>query len=146
MTLTIRPARPADLAVAIDLLREANLPTADVSANCLALIAEKNTLPQGVIGVESFADVALLRSLVVVPTIRHAGVGRALVTALETLCAAESIRELWLLTIDADAFFGKLGYETRFRDDAPAAICNTAEFSGLCPGDAVLMSKRLPSF
>lgn len=143
MTLTIRPATDKDLDAAIGLLSSAGLPIADLSQQKLALVAEKNNIYQGVIGLESFGRFALLRSLVVSPEARGAGVGPALVTALETNCFADGIGELWLLTIDADAFFANLGYVIRDRADAPAAIRKTAEFSALCPGDAVLMSKNL---
>ena len=50
-----------------------------------------------------------------------------------------------MLTIDADSFFEKLDYVARGRDVAPDAIRDTEEFSTLCPGDAVLMSKALRS-
>ncbi len=143
MTLTIRPASSSDLAAAISLLQQAGLPTADLSRQRLALVAEKEEAVQGVVGLQSFGNIALLRSLVVSPDARGAGIGPALVTALETLCSADDIRQLWLLTIDADAFFKSLGYELRIRDDAPDAIRNTEEFSGLCPSDAYLMSKNL---
>ena len=143
MTLAIRPASAADLAASIDLLLKAGLPVADVSADRLAFVAEKNDVFQGVIGVESFAKIGLLRSLVVSVDARGAGVGPALVTALEVACLANAVEELWLLTIDADRFFEKCGFATRDRADAPDAIRSTAEFQGLCPGDAVLMSKIL---
>jgi len=65
------------------------------------------------------------------------------VAALESQAASQGIRELWLLTIDADAWFEKLGYGARQRDQAPEAITRTAEFASLCPGDAVLMQKTL---
>lgn len=143
MSLIIRPAAAEDLAPTIELLQAAGLPTADISAEHLLFAAENNHLIQGVIGRESFGDVALLRSLVVSPDARSAGIGPALVTALEAACRADSVGELWLLTIDADQFFAKLGFVERDRADAPDAIRNTQEFSGLCPGDAVLMSKRL---
>lgn len=143
MTLTIRPATDSDLDAAVDLLRKAGLPVDDLSADRFALVAEKEQIFQGVIGLEVFDELALLRSLVVSEDARGAGIGLALVTALETACLADGVGELWLLTIDADSFFQKLGYVTRERDDAPAAIRSTAEFSGLCPGDAVLMSKEL---
>jgi len=143
MTLMIRPALPADLENAIHLLQQAGLPTDDLVAGNLALIAEKKEVFRGVIGVERYGRAALLRSLLVSGEARGAGIGPALVTALETMCVAENICEMWLLTIDADAFFAKLGYETRRRSDAPDAIRNSAEFSGLCPDDAYLMSKNL---
>ena len=100
-------------------------------------------LNMGVIGIEPYGNTALLRSLVVTPLARGAGIGRGLVTALESAAIERGTRELWLLTIDADAFFSTLGYFTRRRGDAPDPIRGSAEFSSLCPGDAVLMSKRL---
>jgi len=51
------------------------------------------------------------------------------------------IAELWLLTIDADAFFATSGFSVRGRDDAPSAVRASQEFSSLCPDNAVLMSK-----
>ncbi len=143
MTLTIRPATAMDLEATFELLENAGLPVSDLSAEMLTLVAEKNNNFQGVIGIEAFEDIALLRSLVVSADARGAGIGPALVTALEVSSRADGVVELWLLTIDADRFFAKLGYETRDRADVPDAIRNTAEFSSLCPGDAVLMSKRL---
>jgi amino-acid N-acetyltransferase len=143
VTLTIRPATAADLRAAVELLQGASLPVEDLSADRLALVAEKDDKFQGVIGLELYGDCALLRSLVVSIDARGAGIGPALVTALETICQVNGVGELWLLTIDADVFFARLGYMTRDRADAPDAIRCTEEFSGLCPGDAVLMSKKL---
>lgn len=143
MTLAIRPASAADLGASIDLLLKAGLPVADASADLLAFVAEKNDVFQGVIGVESFGKIGLLRSLVVSIDARGGGVGPALVTALEVDCLANAVEELWLLTIDADRFFEKRGFAARDRADAPDAIRSTAEFQGLCPQDAVLMSKIL---
>jgi len=143
MTLAIRPASAADLAASVDLLSKAGLPVADLSADLLAFVAEKNGVFYGVIGVESFAKTGLLRSLVVSEDARGGGVGAALVRALEVACLADAIEELWLLTIDADKFFAKLGFAARDRADAPDAIRSSAEFQGLCPQDAVLMSKIL---
>ena len=52
MKLTIRPATSTDLDGALELLRAANLPVADLSAQRLALVAEKDWIFQGVIGIE----------------------------------------------------------------------------------------------
>ena len=141
----IRAATAQDLPAALELLRDAELPVADLSAERLALVAYRQQEVQGVIGLESFENFGLLRSLVVSRAARGSGVGAALVTALEAACQERGVRELWLLTIDADPFFGKLGYAVRSRDAAPDAISGTEEFSSLCPADAVLMSKELRS-
>ena len=143
MSLTIRLATAADLLPCVELLEKAGLPVADLATDRLALVAESDRVFQGAIGLETFGGVGLLRSLVVAQNARGKGIGPALVTALEVACLSDGVGELWLLTIDADAFFTKLGYDTRDRSDAPNSIQTTEEFSGLCPGDAVLMSKRL---
>ncbi len=107
------------------------------------IVATQAGEPVGMIGLEKFGNVGLLRSLVVDEAGRGAGLGERLVAALESTARSEHIDELWLLTIDADPYFTRHGYVVAERDDAPNAVRSTAEFSDLCPGDAVLMHKRL---
>ena len=143
MQMIIRKADPGDLPRAIEMLRAATLPTEDLASAHLALVAEGEGGLSGMIGLERFGDVALLRSLVVSPLARRAGIGRSLVEALESMAKKHDICELWLLTIDADRFFARLGFVERERHLAPEAIRGSAEFSTLCPADAILMSKEL---
>jgi len=139
----IRAGSAAEFDAAVDLLSRAGLPTEDLSADSLGgfLVASIDGSMVGLVGLEHFGPIGLLRSLVVEPAFRAAGLGRVLVAALESQAASQGVRELWLLTIDADAWFEKLGWEARQRDQAPEAIRRTAEFANLCPGDAVLMQK-----
>lgn len=140
---TFRAPVDADVTLAGQWLSEAGLPIEDLTIERLALVAEQNGKVAGVIGLERFAGLGLLRSLVVSAQHRRSGVGKALVEALERLAVESDMAELWLLTIDADAWFARLGYDAQARDLAPAEIRQTEEFSNLCPGDAVLMRKRL---
>jgi len=139
----IRAATGSDLSIAIEMLGLAGLPTRDLSIRHLALVAESEAGIVGVVGLETFGDVGLLRSLIVSPNARGSGIGRLLVESLELSARKRSIRELWLLTVDADQFFSKLNYEVRQRAFAPEVIRNSQEFSALCPDDAVLMTKSL---
>ena len=109
------------------------------------LLALHNDRPVGMIGLESYAECGLLRSLYVDDASRGLGLGSKLVSALEAQVADDGMQELWLLTIDADPFFARHNYEVMQRVDAPTAVQHSAEFSSLCPGDAVLMCKRLLS-
>lgn len=143
MTVQIRPSRADDLEFAIALLTQAGLPIDDLAIEKLAFTAECDDAIQGLIGVERFGDTALLRSLVIAEPARGNGVGQLLVSALEVASAESGVTEMWLLTIDADGWFGRLGYTVRDRNDAPADIRSTREFSGLCPDDAVLMAKAI---
>lgn len=135
----------ADFATVAGWLAEARLPVADLAASDMNdfLIAETGAGPVGAIGLEQYAGDGLLRSLIVDSGARAGGIGRQLVAALEKLAASRRVTDLWLLTTDADRYFGALGYAVMGRDDAPEAIRGTVEFSKLCPGDAVLMKKRL---
>ena len=141
----IRRARPEDRGQLERWLAAAGLPTDDLTDAHMQrfLVMSEAGKPLGMVGLEVFGAVGLLRSLVVEPGSRSAGAGRALVAALEDDAKSEGVTELWLLTIDADGWFEKLGYAPSARDDAPDAIRATPEFSGLCPGDAVLMRKAL---
>jgi amino-acid N-acetyltransferase len=141
----IRAGRAADIKPAIGLLRAAGLPSEDFSDGFVGnfLVACAGPSVVGSIALEPFADLGLLRSLVVDPDYRGGGLGRLLVGGLETHARRNGISELWLLTIDADRFFLGLGYRPRKREQAPDVIRRTREFSLLCPDDAVLMKKRL---
>lgn len=141
----IRRALSADRGLLVRWLEAAGLPTDDLTDAHMQrfLVMTGAGEPLGMVGLECFGEIGLLRSLVVEPTARSDGVGRELVAALEQDALREGVTELWLLTIDADEWFAKLGYATSPRDAAPGEIRNTPEFSGLCPGDAVLMRKTL---
>jgi amino-acid N-acetyltransferase len=139
----IRRARRGDFAAVTRLLRGAGLPVEDLDEEHLAefLVAASGDSVAGLIGLEAYPPVGLLRSLVVDPESRGTGVGGLLVAALEASARRRGLTELWLLTIDADRYFAALGYVRKERSDAPPAIRGTVEFSELCPGTAILMQK-----
>ena len=141
-------ASPADSEWIRGQLAEAGLPTEDLGDGAsvefiVATGADGQRL--GAIGVEQHGSYGLLRSLVVVPDARGRGVGGHLVTALERRTRDLDLRELWLLTIDAERFFLARGFEIVARESVPAAIRATAEFSSLCPDTAHVMCKGLVS-
>jgi amino-acid N-acetyltransferase len=141
----LRRATAADLGTLQAWLDAADLPSADLTPASLPnfLVAKEGDSDVGAIGVEQFAPLGLLRSLVVVRGKRGLGAGSFLLGSLEDSARENGIRELWLLTIDAQAYFQQHGYRERRRETAPAPIRSTAEFADLCPADAVLMSKRI---
>lgn len=143
--IEIRPATGSDLELATDWLAGEGLPTDDLTMAHMDafLIAVQGEQAVGMIGIEQFSGIGLLRSLLVDKACRGTGLGAQLVAALEKKARSGGLHELWLLTIDADAFFTRMGYIVMQRTDAPPAIKASAEFSSLCPGDAVLMCRRL---
>ncbi len=96
----------------------------------------------GVIGFEVFRSLALLRSLAVDPRFRKQGIAGQLMNKAEDYAVSLKIEAIYLLTVTAESFFLKRGYQRIERSLAPPAIEATAEFQGLCPVSSVLMVKQ----
>lgn len=143
---TIHPAASRDWPAIRSLLESADLPIADLAADRLGEFVVAKSGPAavlGVVGLERYGAIGLLRSLAVDVAARAQGLGARLVAELEVRAGASGIAEIWLLTNDAERFFLRHGYAFAARADAPAAIVTTEEFAGLCPASAHLMRKRL---
>jgi amino-acid N-acetyltransferase len=127
------------------LLDSAELPIEDLQPGMLEqfLIAESADAIVGLIGLQVYESIGLLRSLVVTVSARRSGLAGELVGALEFAAQTAGISELWLLTIDAEKFFARHGFEVAPREAAPDAIRQSEEFADLCPSNAYLMMKKL---
>lgn len=146
--MKILPAQQDDWSAIRAMLAAATLPVADLGPDKLQefLVARDDVTGRdvvGLIGLERYGEMALLRSLVVAPGERRSGLGASLVGALEARAAQSEIRDLYLITIDADSFFSRMGFAPVGRGRVPQAIRDTSEFSELCPIDAIVMRKVL---
>ena len=142
--ILITPATPADVPAIAALLRDAELPREDFAAHVANFLVAKNGAGNliGAVGAEVKGTDALLRSLVVAPAQRGAGLGGRLVDELERAAAASGVRSWWLLTTTADKFFATRGFRVATRCEAPDAIRGTGQFSGGCGGAAVCMTRE----
>ena len=129
------------------LLATSDLPNEDIRATELQhflIVKDENALnPAGVVGLELKDDVALLRSLAVDKAYRGQGLAIQLVHKIEAYARSQNVTALYLLTLTAEAFFTKRGYQVADRSSAPAALQETTEFKSLCPETAVCMKKHL---
>jgi amino-acid N-acetyltransferase len=139
--ITARPTRAA----AIALLRAAELPTEDLADEKLEhfFLAGDRASPAGLVGLELYGRDALLRSLVVQPQSRAAGIGSRLVAHAEDHAARHGARSVYLLTTTAEDFFAARGYAHADRSATPDSIRSTREFAGLCPANSAFMAKQL---
>lgn len=96
-----------------------------------------------VVGLEIEDSSALLRSLVVDADYRNRGIATRLVHEIEEYAKSLKVNTLYLLTMTAEAFFKKCGYQRTARESAPVGIQGTTEFQHLCPASAVCMVKHL---
>ena len=140
----IRAATPADLPRVEQLLSASDLPLAGVrDALGDFVVAESGGELVGVAGLEVCCDDALLRSVAVHPNWRSKGVGRALVIRAISDAEARGIHALYLLTTTAEHYFPSFGFRKISRDEVPAAVRKTDEFTKACPASAAVMSRSL---
>lgn len=127
------------------LLLSADLPVSDLRENrSLELFGVRaHGRLVGMVGIERYDTVALLRSLVVAAAHRASGCGQALVRIAERCALERGVETCYLLTTTAADFFARLGYEVISRAAAPEAIAATSQFSGVCPASSTFMRKSL---
>jgi amino-acid N-acetyltransferase len=138
--ITITPARAEDLEAIKRLLLEMNLPTAGVDEHWKTfLIARDGEAMVGCGGAEAYQVVALIRSIAVKPEYRSHGIGRRLVRQLLDRLASRGLREFYLLTTTAEAYFKKRGFKPIDRDEVHPQLLSSREFQDACPSTAVCM-------
>jgi amino-acid N-acetyltransferase len=137
-----RPATPRDLPAVQALLSGAGLPLDGLSDCGLLLVAERAGRLVGAIGFERHGQVGLLRSLVVAPDARGAGLGAALLTAGVEAMRAAGLREAYGLTTTIPDLLRRRGWAEVPRPSLPRALLRSAELRGACPDSALAF--RLP--
>ena len=93
----------------------------------------------GYFGYELFDNLALFRSMVVVPMARNQGYGKLIWQQAKTRLEEAGIKEVFLLTNTASPFFAKQNFVTIERGSVPTSIAGTTEFKDFCPDDSICM-------
>lgn len=128
----------------IALLTAEKLPTADLPDPLENFaVSKKGDDVTGIIGLEIYGDYALLRSLAVDNNFRNQGIADKLLQHIEELAAAKSLKAIYLLTETAPEYFTRKGYHKITRDDVPAEVQQSSEFSHVCPQSAIVMRKPI---
>ncbi len=142
--IQISPATPADTPAIAALLCAAELPHEDFAPHLAHFLVARNEGGEivGAVGAEVGGTDALLRSLVVAPAQRGAGLGHRLVDELERAAGGWGVQHWWLLTTTAENFLATRGFRRATRSEAPEAVRRTGQFSGGCCGSAVCMTRK----
>jgi amino-acid N-acetyltransferase len=142
VTRAFEAASAPDLDAIRSLLSAGGLPVDDIDAHLAEFIlAKQDGATIGTVAAEYAGEAALLRSLCVAPSHRGQAIGAELLAAIEARAASRGVRELYLLTTSAAAYFERLGFSRTSREEAPSGIRAAAQFRTLCPSSAICLHK-----
>lgn len=131
MKLQVVPSTPSDLPAVLALLEEVNLPTEGVAEHFADFfIARANERVVGCVGLETYGNYGLLRSLAVAPDVQGQGVGAQLTSHLLAYAQANAIRTIVLLTTTAADFFARhFGFASAERNRFDEVFAASPEWS-----------------
>lgn len=113
---------------------------ADLSGFTLAFDGEQIV---GSAGMEVNGGIGLLRSLAVAETHRNQQLGQRLFTAALDYAKLREVKEVYLITNTAEAYFAQKGFQRVERSEVPVEISQTEQFSSLCPSSSAVMKMKL---
>lgn len=138
--LVLKRVNNKDLSLIEEILKGNDLVYEDIKDKNIELFsAFKEGVFVGIIGLEWFEHLGLLRSLAVLEEHRNKGYGKEICDSLLNYAKDKRIKEIYLLTVTARKFFEKIGFNLVERKYVPDEIKNTAEFLYFCPSSATCM-------
>jgi L-amino acid N-acyltransferase YncA len=142
--VTILPAKPGDVPAILRLITSLDLPPEGIrEAMEYFWVAREGTDIVGTVGLEVYADLALLRSLAVAPERQGSGLGHALMDTVLSYLTERQFRAVYLLTTTAESLFTRYDFRTISRAEVPAMIQQSIEFRAACPETATCMVRTL---
>ncbi len=128
----------------VAMLTAEKLPVDDLPANLENfLVIRQNDEVIGVIGMEIYGGYSLLRSLAIRPDWRSRGIASKLLREIEILAHLKGSKAIYLLTETAPDYFDQKNYIKITRNEVPAEVQQSSEFSHVCPQSAIVMMKTL---
>lgn len=140
----IGAATPDDMPTVFAVLEQNRLPVDGLREHIVTtLVARREGRIVGSAALEPYVDGVLLRSVAVAPELHHQGIGNQLTSAALRLATTLRAPAVYLLTTTAEHYFPQFGFEPIDRDDVPAGVRQSVEFTSACPASAVVMRLRL---
>jgi amino-acid N-acetyltransferase len=142
--ITYSFANPADKIQIRRLLSMCGLPTLYIHRHLKSFVmAKAGKKIAGVIGVQVYGRVGLLRSLCVDPVYRNQGIAKMLNERILAYAHRRKIDKLYMFTWDAEKFASKLGFHKINKKRIPKSIRSTWQFRYFSPYRVVCMTKEI---
>lgn len=144
--IIIRRALPEEKENVKAILKEADLSTAGVDEHFSNfMVLERDGCVIGTAGLEIYGDVAILRSVAILPEFRRQGMGDGLVRAMINFADRRNIKQIYLFTQTARKFFEKFGFKAIPRECIDER-CRSSGEAGLSPTSATAMALDIRKF
>jgi len=127
----------------VTLLQSEKLPVEDLPPELdnFFIASDYNNIIVGAVGLEKYNKCGLLRSLVVNKDYRNENIAGKLIKQLEEKAKDLGVDCIYLFTETAPDYFAKKGYEKIKREEVPADLQGSSEFTHVCPLGAIVMRK-----
>ena len=140
----IEAATDRDLPQVRGLLEQHHLPLDGIDDRLRTmLVVRDGSRVVGTAALELYPGGALLRSVAVDAGEQGRQLGHQLTEAALRLAQEHGAEAVFLLTTTAERFFPKFGFEQIAREEVPASVRASVEFTSACPASAIVMRKRL---
>jgi len=132
VTAEARPARAEDIPRIEALITGEHLPAygLDEFLETFFVLADGEQIV-GCAGLEVYGEAALLRSVVVAPERRRSDGGRRLVEAAITEARRRGVARVYLFTMSAGGFFGRLGFREVQPEEFEEAVRASRQFEAV---------------
>jgi amino-acid N-acetyltransferase len=138
-------ARSEEMPAIRKLLSEAGLATDGIVLGPgTLLVGRAGARAVATVSLHTYEDAGLLRGLAVAPEFRGRGVATRLCQTLMEQASDQGVGRLFLLTVDAERFFARLGFLRCDRPSAPLALARSPQFTGGTCATATCMTLALP--
>jgi amino-acid N-acetyltransferase len=143
-TIVTRQAKKDDYDAIRNLLSGENLPITDLNPLLENFFVSEDAAGiNGVMGMDRYDNLGLLRSAIVKKESRNHGIASVLITNLFDHAQASGIKTLYLITNTAERYFSNKGFEKIAKENVPATVLQSKEFNGLCPASSVIMKRGI---
>jgi phosphoglycolate/pyridoxal phosphate phosphatase family enzyme len=141
----VRQAAGPDLPTIATLLHDGGLPAGSARERVgRTVVAELDRTVLATAAWEALDGPALLRSVATSPKARGHGLGVHVVAGALRGIHRAGLRDVYLVTQDAERFFGRCGFTTVPREEMPNAVARHPQVARECPSTAPVMRMRLP--
>ena len=132
MTAEPRPARAEDIPRIEALITGEHLPAygLDEFLETFFVLADGEHIV-GCVGLEVYGEAALLRSVVIAPERRRRDEGRRLVEAALSEARRRGVARVYLFTMSAGGFFGRLGFREVEPEEFEEAVRASRQFEAV---------------